>query len=152
MNGRIWLATIALATALGATAPVQAAKLYKWVDEQGNVTYSQRKPPDRESETIRLRSATLDSSGARERLDALTGQAETQRNDRESVENSVTATAERDARMTGNCETARENMRILKSSSRIQDKDADGEPYFLDETGIQAKIVDTQRQIENNCS
>ena len=152
MNGRIWLATITLATALGAAPPAPAAKLYKWADEQGNVTYSQRKPPDREAETIRLRSATLDSSGARERLDALNEQAATQRKDRESVQNSATATAERDERMASNCETARENMRILKTSSRIQDKDASGELYFLDETKIQTKIVDTQRQIDSNCS
>jgi len=152
MNGRIWLATIALAAALGATPPVRAAKLYKWVDEQGNVTYSQRKPPDRESETIRLRSATLDSSGAQEKLDELNEQVKAQQKDRESVENSVTATAERDQRMASNCETARENMRILKTTSRVQEKDTNGEPFILDETGIQAKIVETQGQIDSNCN
>ena len=151
MNGRIWIATIAFAAALWAGAPAQAAKLYKWVDEQGNVTYSQTKPPDRESETIRLRGATLDSSGARERLDDLNERAATQQKDREFSENSATATAERDQRMASNCEIARENMRILRTTSRIQDKDANGEPYFLDEAGIQAKMADTQRQIDNNC-
>jgi len=42
-------------------------------------------------------------------------------------------------------------MRILKTTSRIKDKDASGEPYFLDEAGIQAKISKTQQQIDNNC-
>jgi len=152
MNARIWIAAIALAPALWASAPVQAAKLYKWVDEQGNVTYSQTKPPDREAETIRLRSATLDASGAQDRLDELNDRAAAQQKDREFAENSATATAERDERMTSNCEIARQNMRILKTTSRIQDKDADGEPYFLDEAGIQAKIASTQRQIDNNCN
>ncbi len=152
MNRRIWLATVALATALGTGPPVQAAKLYKWVDEQGNVTYSQRKPPDRESETIRLRSATLDSSGAQGKLDELNGRVKAQQEDRDFVENSATATAERDERRGKNCETARENLRILKTSPRVQDKNADGESYFLDESGIQGKIVATQRQIDNNCS
>lgn len=156
MNARIWLATITLATALttalGAAPPAQAAKLYKWVDEQGNVTYSQRKPPDRKSETIRLRSATLDSSGAREKLDQLNEQAESQRKDREFVDNSASATAERNERMANNCRIARENLRILRTTSRIQDKDANGEPYFLDEAGIQAKMAATQRQVENNCN
>jgi hypothetical protein len=152
MNGRIWLATIALATALCAAPPVQAAKLYKWVDEQGNVSYSERKPPDRESETIRLRGATLDSSGAQEKLDKLNEQAEAQQKDREFAGNSATATAERDERMTSNCKIARQNMRILRTTSRIQDKDANGEPYYLDEAAIQAKIAETQRQIDNNCN
>ncbi|HEX9628238.1 MAG TPA: glutaredoxin family protein [Acidiferrobacterales bacterium] len=31
---------------VGSTAPVEAAKLYKWVDEQGNVSYQDRPPPE----------------------------------------------------------------------------------------------------------
>lgn len=154
MNGRNWLAAIsfaALAAILGATPSAQAAKLYKWIDEEGNVTYSQRKPPDREAETIRLRSATLQSDGARERLDRLNDQVETQEKDRDFAENSASATRERDERMANNCEVARENMRILKTTSRIQAQDASGEPYFLDEAGVQAKIEQSQRQIDDNC-
>lgn len=154
MNGRIWLAAIgvaALAVLLGAAPPAQAAKLYKWVDADGNVTYSQRKPPDRDAETIRLRSATLESQGARERLDHLNDQVETQEKDREFAENSASATRERDERMASNCVVARENMRILKTTSRIQAKDENGEPYFLDEAGIQAKIAKSQQQIDDNC-
>ena len=151
MNGRIRLATIALATAVCAALPAQAAKLYKWVDEQGNVSYSERRPANRESETIRLRGATLDSTGAQEKLDQLNERADSQRKDREFSENSATATAERDERMANNCKIAQENMRILRTTSRIKDKNADGEAYFLDEAGIQAKMAQTQSQIDNNC-
>lgn len=156
MNGRIRLATITFATALAAAvcmpSPAQAAKLYKWVDDEGNVTYSERKPVNRESETIRLRGATLDSSGAQEKLDQLNDRADAQRKDREFAGNSATATAERNERLASNCKIAQENMRILRTTSRIQDKDADGEAYFLDEAGIQAKMSATQRQIDNNCN
>lgn len=152
MNGRILLASIALATALASAPSAQAAKLYKWVDEQGNVTYSEKKPPDRKAETIRLRSATLDATGAQDRLEQLNERADAQQKDREFAENSATASAERKERMASNCKIAQENMRILRSTSRIQDKSADGEPYFLDEAGIQAKMADTQRQIDNNCN
>jgi len=151
MNGRIRFATIALATVLCTALPVQAAKLYKWVDDQGNVTYSERKPPNRQAETIRLRSATLDASGAQERLDQLNDRAESQRKDRDMAESSATATAERDKRLASNCKIAQENMRILRTTSRIRDTSADGEPVFLDPAGIQAKIADTQKQIDNNC-
>ena len=151
MNGRIRLATIALATAVCAALPAQAAKLYKWVDEQGNVSYSERRPANRESETIRLRGATLDSTGAQEKLDQLNDRADGQRKDREFAENSATATADRDERMANNCKIAQENMRILRTTSRIKDKNADGEAYFLDEAGIQAKMAQTQSQIDSNC-
>ena len=152
MNARIRIATIAFATALWAAPPLQAAKLYKWVDEQGNVTYSQTKPPDRESETIRLRSATLDSSGAEDKLDDLNDRAESQRKDREVAENSATATAANAERKANNCGIARENMRILRTTSRIRTKDTGGEAYFLDEAGIQAKIAESQQQIDDNCN
>ena len=77
--------------------------------------------------------------------------AEDQQKDREFAENSASATAERNERLANNCKIAKENMRILRTTSRIQDKDANGEPYFLDEAGIEAKIAETQRQIDNNC-
>ena len=152
MNARNRLAVAALATALSAALPAQAAKLYKWVDADGNVTYSERRPPpESNAETIRLRSATLNADDAQDKLDALTERADEQRKDREFADNSATATKERDERMASNCQIARENMRILKTTSRIQDKDENGEPYFLDEAGIQAKIAQTQQQIDDNC-
>ena len=152
MNGRIPLATIALAAAVCAALPAQAAKLYKWVDDQGNVTYSERRPQNHEAETIRLRGATLDSSGAQEKLDQLNDRANDQQKDREFAKNSASATAERNERLANNCKIARENMRILRTTSRIKDKNADGEAYFLDEAGIQAKMTATQRQIDDNCN
>jgi flagellum-specific peptidoglycan hydrolase FlgJ len=151
MNGRNWLTTIALAAALGIALPAQATKLYKYVDEQGNVTYSQTKPKGHEAETIRLNSATLDSSGAQEELDRLNDKAAAQSKDRQFAETSASAAAERDERMASNCKIAQENMRILRTTSRIQDKDANGEAYFLDEAAIQAKMTATQGQIENYC-
>ena len=152
MNGRIRLASIALAAIICTALPAHAAKLYKWVDADGNVTYSERKPPpESNAETIRLRSATLNADGAQERLDELSNQVDEQNKDRDFAKNSATATAERDERMANNCQIARDNMRILKTTSRIQDKDENGEAYFLDEAGIQAKMAQTQQQIENNC-
>jgi glutaredoxin len=38
--------TLILLLALLVTLPVQAAKLYKWVDDRGNVTYLDRPPPE----------------------------------------------------------------------------------------------------------
>lgn len=45
---RISLTLLALLTASLAAAPAGAAKLYKWVDERGNVTYLDRPPPNAE--------------------------------------------------------------------------------------------------------
>jgi flagellum-specific peptidoglycan hydrolase FlgJ len=152
MNPCIRIAVVVLSAALYSAPSAQAAKLYKWVDDQGNVTYSEKKPPDGKAETIRLRSATLDAGGAQDKLDQLNERAEANQKDREFAQNSATASAEREERMASNCKIAQENMRILRSTSRIQDKDANGEPYFLDEAGIAAKMAATQQQIDSNCN
>ena len=151
MNARIWLPALALVTVLGTASGARAAKLYKWVDADGNVTYSETKPPDVKAETINLRGALVNDADAQEKLDALNERANEQQKDREFADNAATATAERDARMASNCKIARENLRILSTTSRIQDKDANGQPYFLDEAGIKAKMEATQKQIEDNC-
>ena len=152
MNRPIRLASIAVLAAACTAVPAHAAKLYKWVDDEGNVTYSERRPPpESNAETIRLRSATLNEEGAQEKLDSLSERADEQQKDREFADNSASASAERNERLANNCKIARENMRILRTTSRIQDKDENGEAYFLDEAGIQAKIAQTQQQIDNNC-
>lgn len=145
------LAPAALLAGLLLAAPAPAAKLYKWVDADGNVTYSQQKPPDAQAETIRLRSSTLDDSGAQERLDQLNERAGEASKDREFAETTASAQKERDERLKKNCEIARENLRILQNSSRIQDKDAEGNPYFLDDDAIKAKLEQTRTQIQQNC-
>lgn len=151
MHVRTYLLAATLTAGLASATPALAGKLYKWVDEEGNVTYSQVKPPDRQAERMRLPSSVVRDDGAREKLDSLTDKAGEAGKDREFEENHASAMQQRKERLKKNCEIARENMRILKTSSRVQDKDADGNPYFLDETAIQSKIEATQRQIEANC-
>lgn len=146
------LAPAALVAGMTLAVPTwSAGKLYKWTDPEGNITYSQQKPPDAPAETIQLRSSTLNESGAREKLDSLNERASEGDKDREFAETQASAEKARDERLKKNCEIARENMRILQNSSRIQDKDAEGNPYFLDDSAIKAKIDQTKSQIDQNC-
>jgi hypothetical protein len=126
--------------------------MYKWVDADGNITYSQKKPPNQEAETIRLRSSNISDEGAQDKLDALSERAEEQSEEREFDKNHASAVKEREDRLASNCKIAKENMRILRNNSRIQAKDAEGTPYFLDESSIKAKMDETQRQIDSNCN
>lgn len=151
MKRRILLAVIAFSGLACIAAPLQAGKLYKWVDEEGNVTYSQKKPPNADVETIRLRSSLISDEGAQEKLDALTERSEEEREDGEFEQRHASAMKERDERLKSNCKIAQENMRILRTSSRIQGKDGEGNAYFLDEDAIKAKMDETQRQIDANC-
>ena len=107
-----------LALALAGAEPA-SAKLYKWVDAHGNVTYSERKPPDAAAEEVKVRASNVSDEEARARLDALNDATQARREQRESEESHVTATQERDARLAKNCEIARENLRILQTNARV---------------------------------
>ncbi len=128
-----------------------AANLYKWVDEQGNVTYSQRKPPDRESKSVVLRGVRPADPNAREKLDALQDRLDTTRKDREFAATDAESAREYDRRNEENCEIARQNLRILKTNARVRTKDENGEEQYLDQAGIEAKLQETERQIQELC-
>ncbi len=141
---RLWVGILLLAVA--AAAP---AKLYKWVDEQGNVTYSERKPPGRDAKEIKLLGVpAVSNEQARERLDQLNDRADTERKDRDFKQNYASETAEREARLKENCEIARQNLRVLETASRVQGADGG----FLDDEQRKARIAQTQQQIEDNCN
>ena len=135
--------------ALLAFAVAAPAKLYKWVDEDGNVTYSERKPPDRKAEEVKLIGVPeVTPEQARERLDDLTEKAETLRKDRTFKETYATESAEREARLKENCETARQNLRVLETASRVKADDGS----FIDDAQREAQMEYTRQQIQDNCN
>lgn len=140
-------------TALLAAVPLQPslAKLYKWVDENGNVTYSERKPPDRQVEEIRVRAAPVTAEQAKEQLDSLKEKAGVERNKEDATTAAAGETGEAAEQYEKNCEIARENQRVLKNSARVKTQDGDGNAYFLEPGQIQAKLEQTAKQIEFYC-
>ena len=142
----------ALATGLVIT-PVQA-KLYKWVDENGNVTYSQQKPPAEQGakvQSLELKGYQSADPEAGEKLDALKEKADSAREDREFAKSESQAAADRKARLAENCKIARQNVRILKSSARVQDKTEDGQTVYLDNAGVAAKLKQAEQQVKDYC-
>ena len=125
-----------------------SAKMYKWVDADGNVTYSERKPPDSKVEEVKLRGVTaVSAEQARARLDDLKGPADETRKDREFKQTASSESMERENRIAENCKTYRENLRVLKNAPRIKDSDGN----FLDDSGRQARLAKTQAEINATC-
>lgn len=141
--------TVPVAVAMLALAGAAPAKLYKWVDEQGNVTYSERKPPDRPVEEVKLLGVpAVSSEEARQRLDQLTDKAQTVQKDRDFKQTATAEAAERDKRMKENCETARQNLRVLENASRVQDQSG----QFMDDAQRAARLAQTRQEVEDNCN
>lgn len=129
-----------------------AVKLYKWVDEDGNVTYSQQRPPNAAAQALDLKGFRAADPLARQKLEKVLEADKVKQKDRAFAAGEAGARQQREERLKKNCEIARQNMRILRNSARIQDKDPKGNPYFLDPQQIEAKISATQRQIDDNCN
>ena len=139
-------------TTLLVCASASAAKLYKWVDENGNVTYSQQKPPGKTAQPMELKGYNApDAAAATEAAAATADRADTARKDREFAAGEADALKQREKRLKKNCEIARQNLRVLRNSARIQAKDAEGKPYFLDPAQIEARIAESQKQVEDFC-
>ncbi len=147
---RIWPLA---AAALLVMAPVESsvARLYKWVDEYGNVTYSERKPPGQQAEEIKVRAAPVSPSQAEEQLDSMKDKTDTQLKDRRFARTAASEEEKEVEIFKKNCEIARQNRRVLENSSRIQGKDGQGNNYFLDSKEIQAKLQQSMKQIELYC-
>ncbi len=132
--------------AISASAP---AKLYKWVDKDGNVTYSQVKPPDAEAQELTIRGVPpVSNEEARERLDQINEKAEAASKDRQFKATHATEIAEREARLKENCKIAQENLRVLQTASRV--KDAQGN--FVDDKAREARIAQTKQEIADSCN
>ena len=127
------------------------AKLYKWVDENGNVTYSQQKPPDAKAQTIDVRGYESPAPAPDSTVDELKDREQTQRKDREFAESENAAQQDRAERMKKNCEIARQNVRILKNASRIKDTNESGEVYYLDDQQKQSRLQEAEQHVKDYC-
>jgi hypothetical protein len=101
----------ALIILLGSCSAVQAAAMYKWVDDEGNIHYDQSPPADRESE--RLEGPETPSPEA------------TPESAKEVTDQSPPAvTEDENTRIKRqNCEAARRNQELYKRSDKILQPD-----------------------------
>lgn len=139
------------ALAVAQTGAAQVAKLYKWVDENGEVSYSQVQPPGTGLQPIEMYVPGPSDDEAEEALRTLSERAESQRKDRQFAASVMAEQAEREQRIRDNCDIAQENRRILTSAPRVQDVDEQGNAYFLEPNAITAKLAQAEDQVRKYC-
>ena len=141
--GRIWplLAVIVLAAA---PATSSFATLYKWVDNEGKVTYSDT-PPDETVEEIKLRGIAPPAPAPAE--DAQEG-GEPSADVAETTEAEDKEHAERFAK---NCEIARKNVTVLENADPVLSKDKEGQTHVLKPGEVRARLERSKQQVERYC-
>lgn len=125
------------------TLPAQAVSLYKWVDENGRVHYSQTPPEasSAQSEQMQLKDSNPYQSQQQEEAKA------------EQNENTPTTTDEAanvvELRKK-NCEIAKQNLAAFKNSDRVQQED--GTVIKLSDEMRATKVKEAQALVNAYCN
>lgn len=129
------------------------AATYKWVDDEGNVNYSQMPPPSGDYERISGAATGGPRSGSgeetmeklRDAVSDVDAESEQARKEAE-VERTI---AENEKVREQNCEAARKNLEIYTTYRRFRDKD--GNVTRLPEEERLKRLEEAKTQIETYC-
>ena len=132
------------------------AGVNKWVDDQGQVHYSDQAPPtNTKTQSLGPETEDADSAGsgapetktlAEREMDLKKEKAEKKAEADKSAQNKA-----REDAMKVNCKTAQDNLRTLQSGIRIVDIQPNGERAFIDDAQKQQRIDKAQQDIGAYC-
>lgn len=126
-----------------------SAAMYKWVDEDGNVHYSEKPPPgDIEVQTIKP-PPKVDSEKANQALQEQLDQLKALEEGKEPKEQAVTE--EELAVKKHNCELGKDKLQRLQDNPRVYTEAEDGTRTRLGEEEREARIQEAQQMIKDNC-
>ena len=127
------------------------ADTYKWVNEEGVVTYSQTPPPDGQAERVHVRSGSSSSSqSSQDQLNQLRQKAADNAEDRELEKANRQEEKSALAIKQQNCQAATSNLQKLEGlGTRLYM--TDGEYKRLSEEERQTLMNQAREQIKANC-
>lgn len=128
------------------------AATYKWVDEQGNVIYSQQPPPDQAKDYQRIQGLPSSRSSASSSNQSSAGSSTgDSASDSGSAGGGASSEAAAKAKETRdkNCAAAKKNLELYTTYRRFPDKD--GTMVRMDDNERQQKIQESEQQIQDFC-
>lgn len=131
-----------------------AGAVYKWVDEQGVVHYSDQKPQGVSSEELGIRAAPRpsgQSASEPSRLEEQVRKLEEQEELKRLREQQTSEDAAEQERRKARCGQARQNLEVLTNSARIKTDASEGEPRFLTPEEILEQRKVAQEIIDREC-
>jgi hypothetical protein len=118
-------------------SPAMATKVYKWVDEDGVVNFSEHPPKNTATTLIKPK------TGHSEPVTYATpGQAAPQ---------AEVDTGQQSRKDPERCEISRKNLEVLRSFGRVRVPNEDGSFHYLTEQEQQERLQTTQKAIEESC-
>ena len=133
-----------------ASSPLHAGEILKWVDEDGNIIYGDSPPLSVKTEQVRVLSAPSNPGKALPRLS-------TQNSNNNSNADGTNVAANNDQpRLPDDqakiaCEEANEDLSVIKRSSRIRLRSADGTTRYMTTEEINARRERAEKAVALHC-
>ena len=137
--------------------PAMAEKIYKWVDENGQIHYSSQKPVGQDAQTVTVKKApkvapAKNNEENEDSADANAAAEEAAEDDPEADAAARAALAKADAvNNKKQCELARKNLAALSATVRVTKRDANGELVRLTDDQRLAAMKKAQAAIKQYC-
>ena len=134
-----------------------AAEIYKWLDRNGNIVYSQSPPP---ADASSLKTPEITSSPdidgtagkAVEEIIKSEKEARKRRETRQQQKREDQTTQAQNKQLQRSCQKLRDNLNTMKSNNHIYTEELDGSNRFLSKKELSQKILDAEQQIQNHCT
>ena len=134
------------------SAPLAQAEVYRWVDENGVVHFSQRPPQQGDYQEQKLRVAPpADPEAARARVDKLIERQKNAEAARRQHRKEAAEAAKKREIQQQNCNKARQHLDGLLARPRVLMRNPDGTMTRLTEEERQTRIAETRKRIEEFC-
>ena len=114
-----------------------AGSIQKWVDDEGNVHYGDAPPVSAKTKEIRVLGAPSDPGRALPRL-STAGKSDASKVPQDQAKSA--------------CEAARQDLKVISSSSRIKLKAADGSTRYMSTEEIEERRKASEEEVENFCN
>ncbi|WP_455207298.1 DUF4124 domain-containing protein [Kaarinaea lacus] len=156
MKFRMTLSLTLIATLTLAVLPMAfAGKVYKWVDQDGNVQYGAEKPASGAQE-IKVKSKPSSSASEAESESTTEKQEATEQSEGEKVKvSSEKEAAEIEKKneeiRQKNCSTAKKRAAMIEQGGRLYEVDESGERHYWDDDTRRAKMDEAEAQINEWC-
>ena len=156
-----WPGAFVFVTLIAGIAVATAGEtMYRWVDADGNVVYSDQRPPadarDARSLNERLPISEPDAEAESEAASYAEQEAEFQERRKERAEANAEASkkAEDVALRKKNCDQSRSELELVTNPprGRLREVNADGELVYMTEEERQARIAEAKDSVEKWCN
>jgi hypothetical protein len=139
---------IAIAVLALALAPLAMAQLYKWVDKDGKVHYSDQPPPATATKQINV--APGPSTPAPSALEKDKTLEKTRTESREAAKKAEDTEKVAKQRQE-ECDKARSYLKGLENGGRFVTFDAKGDRVFMEQDQIDAETAKARKNVEEAC-